>query len=325
MDDLAHRYAGLTVAVTGSSGYLAAALLDQLPATVATIIPVSRSSGGSGQGRAPLMADVRTRECWDRLVARADVIFHLAGNTSVYEAGQDPDASARSTVLPITHLAMAARQAKRRPRVVYASTATVYGLTDTLPVGEDVDPKPITIYDRHKLTAEKHLERASQEHVVDGISLRLSNVYGPSPRTPSAADRGILNRVTRLALEGRALCLYGGGHYLRDYVYVGDAVRAFLAVAVQPGLNSGTFNVGSGVGVTIRDAFQVVATEVEKARGTRIDVRDAPWPDEADPIEFRQFTANIDRIGSACGWAPEVALVDGVNHLIADFVGRPQP
>ena len=183
MDDLAHRYAGLTVAVTGSSGYLAAALLDQLPSTVSMIIPVSRSSGGSGPGRAPLLADVRTRECWDQLVARADVIFHLAGNTSVYEADRDPDASARSTVLPITHLAMAARQAKRRPRVVYASTATVYGLTGTLPVGEDVDPNPITTYDRHKWAAEKHLELASHDQVLDGISLRLSNVYGPTRRS----------------------------------------------------------------------------------------------------------------------------------------------
>jgi len=221
----------------------------------------------------------------------------------------------------LIHLATAARAARRRPRVVYASTATVHGLTERLPVDEDAETSPITVYDLHKLCAERHLELASSQGLLDGVSLRLSNVYGPSPGSRSADGRGVLNTVTARAMRGADLCLYGDGAYLRDYVYIADVVRAFVTAGVQPGVSGRSLNVGSGTGITVRDAFHLVTERAERVSGRRSVVRCAPWPDHADPIDRRHFTANIDRMDMVCGWRPAVGLADGIDHLI-DHLAR---
>lgn len=307
--DLVASYRSKTVAVTGSNGYLGAAMVEALRTTGARIVAVSRPA-----------ADVRTRECWADVVAQADVIVHLAGNTSVRNAALDPDASLRSTVLPIQHLVAAARATRRRPRVVFASTATVYGLTDVLPVSEDTAARPTTVYDAHKWQAEQSLAAASAHEWIDGVSLRLANVYGPSPAASAAGERGVLNQVARLAVAGRDVCLFGDGGYLRDYVYVDDVVRAFLLVGMQSG--TGVFNVASGTGTTVRDAFHLVVERAARVTGTRSVIREVGWPDTTDRIEFRQFTASIERMARSFDWRPTATLAGGIDRLVGQLVGQ---
>lgn len=319
MRELVRQYEGRVVAVTGGSGYLASALCAALSTGGARLLIVSRQDVSPIPGAESLKTDVCTPGCWRGVVQRADVIFHLAGNTSVYAAAKDPDGSFRSTVLPLTYLAAAARDLRRQPRVVYASTVTLYGLVESLPVGEDVPPRPITTYCLHKLFAEQQVELASRLGVIDGSSLRLANVYGPSPAATSANDRGVLNRSAILALQGSDLRLYGDGHYLRDYIYIEDVVRAFLLAGVNPGMTGRSFNVATGSSCTVREAFHLVAEQAEKVTGKKVDVHSSPWPPGADPIELRNFTGRIERIASACGWKPRVPLAQGIEHLVNYF------
>lgn len=312
MDDFGCHYRGLLVAVTGSTGYIGSRLIEALERAGARAASVNRP-----------FSDIRSRECWDSVVSDASVIFHLAGNTSHLEAARDPDGSLESTVAPISHLLAAARQAGRRPRVVFASTATVYGETESLPVGEDAATHPMTIYDTHKLMAEQLLAAASEHGVIEAVSLRLANVYGPSPR-PSAAGRGVLNRVARQALAGEGLSVFGDGRYLRDYVYIDDVVSAFAAAGIAPGM-SGPFNVGSGRGVTVAEAFQLVADAANRVTGNAVRVHETAWPAHSDPIERRSFTAAIDRITSACGWTPAVTFAEGVDRLISHLAQTAPP
>ncbi|HEY3045470.1 MAG TPA: NAD-dependent epimerase/dehydratase family protein [Vicinamibacterales bacterium] len=322
MHDFAEHYEGRTVVVTGGNGYLASALSAALKKTSARVIVVSRRDLAAAAGVESLKADVRTKDCWREIVERADVVFHLAGNTSVYSAAKDPADSLTSTVLPLNHLTAVAQETRRRPRVLYASTATVYGLTEKLPVAEDRDTNPITTYDLHKLFAERQLALASRQGILEGVSLRLSNVYGPSRAASSADDRGILNKITRLAVEGSDLRLFGDGNYLRDYVYIDDVVRAFLVTGAQDGIAGRSFNVASGAGLTLRDAFQLVIERAARATGMRSRLHTVPWPEDADAIEFRNFTADIGAMSSACGWKPLVPLTEGVDRLIEDFAAR---
>lgn len=295
-------YAGKAVWVTGSTGYLGSALLQGLQATAARI--------------ECLRGDVRRAETWQPAVEDADIIFHLAGNTSVGEAARDPAASLQSTVLPLMHLTRLAAAQRRRPRVVFASTASVYGLTDPLPAGEDVVPRPETIYDLHKWWAEQQLAWASRQELVDGVSLRLANVYGPSRSAPSAPERGVLNRMTAQALRSEPLSLYGGGHCVRDYVYIDDVVRAFLLSGVTPGMTGQSYNVASGHGVTLREVFSLAVERVVQAGGPRSSIHEVPWPAESTAIDRRNFSARIDRLRHACGWQPAVSLTTGLDRLI---------
>jgi len=322
MDHFVNQYENKAVAITGASGYLASALIDSLHNIPAHILRISRRDLLPIPGTEALKADVRANDCWEEIVTKADVIFHLAGNTSVYSAAKDPEGSLNSTVLPIIHLIKAAQHTGRKVRVVFASTATVYGLTDDLPVAEDAKPQPITNYDLHKLFAESQLKLASTQGILEGVSLRLANVYGVSSSASSADDRGILNKITRMAIQGANLQIYGDGYYLRDYVYVDDVAQAFLAAGLGKKVVGHSFNVASGKGITVRDAFQLVAQRVERVMGKVVHIENAPWPDGADPIEFRNFVADITGFKNSTGWRPGISLKEGVNRMISFFISR---
>ena len=312
-------YGNKAVAVTGASGYIASVLINVLQKTPVRILRISRQDLHTIPGTETLKADIRTNYCWKEIVEKVDVIFHLAGNTSVYSAMKDPADSLNSTVLPITHLVTAAQASGRRPRVVLASTATVYGLTGSAPVSEDMPTAPITNYDLHKLFAEKQLELASNQGILEGVSLRLANVYGASSGNSSADDRGVLNKITRLALQGTNLKLYGNGNYLRDYIYIDDVVRAFIVAGVEKEVVGRSFNVATGKSITVREMFNLVAERAAIITGKKVSIENTPWPDGADPIEFRNFVANISRFRSFSGWHPMIRLNQGVDKMIEYF------
>jgi len=310
---------GKTAVVTGASGYIGSILVDALLKHSCKVVQVSRSKLDSSGQTKTIKADVCNEDTWANIVQQADIIYHLAGNTSVYEAAKNPAESLRSTLLPLNHLTKVSKEMQRKPLVVFASTATVYGLTSRLPVSETLVPKPTTIYDLHKLFAEQQIDLATQQGTIESVSLRLANVYGPSRSGSSANDRGVLNRITANALQGKDLLVYGGGNYLRDYVYITDVVNALLIAGATPGLNGEVFNVASGVGNTVKSAFELVASQAELITGKSLTVNFEKCPSGVAPIEFRDFTADITKFIAASGWRPEVNLSEGIALLLADL------
>lgn len=315
-------YAGKTVAITGASGYLAGALLDALGSNPARILRVSRQRLPALPGTETMQADVQSIDCWKEIITCADVIFHLSSNTSVYAAAEDPAGSLDSTVRPIALLAAAAHALCRKPCVVLSGTVTQYGLGGTVPMNEDAPIRPVNNYDLHKRFAEKQLLLATGQGFLDGVSLRLANVYGPSPAAASDSGRGILNKITKMALEGATLQLYGGGHYLRDYVYITDVARAFLAAGITEAAVGRSFNVASGRGTTIREVFSFVARRAEEITGKPVSIQDVPWPAKADKTEYRNFVADISALERTTGWRPLISLEDGIDRMIRQFLDR---
>jgi nucleoside-diphosphate-sugar epimerase len=317
-----HKLSGRTAVVTGASGYIGTALVDALEKHSCKVIRVSRGDLMPLADTKTIKADVRNADTWAEIVSQADIIYHLAGNTSFYEAAKNPAESLISTLLPINHLVKEAQARQCKPRVVFASTATVYGLTPHRPVAETVEPMPITVYDLHKMFAERQIALATQQGVLDGVSLRLANVYGPSSSVSSAEDRGILNKVTAVALRGRNLTVYGDGKYLRDYIYITDVINAFLLAGATPNLGEQTFNVASGTGTTVKQAFEMVATQAGISVGRHVETNCVEWPTGVASIEFREFTADIKKYTNATGWKPLVNLRDGIALLVTEFTRR---
>ena len=325
MREFVHQYQGKTVAVTGAAGYLGSALTEGLSKVPVRLLLVSRRPAAPVAGAEILTADVRDKACWQEIVRRADVVFHAAGNTSTHLATRDPADSLNSTLLPLAHLISAAQEAQRMTRVVYASSARVYGFVNPLPVSEDRDVTPVTPFGLHNLFAEQLLALASTQGLLAGISLRLGNVYGPTPSGSASDARNVINKIARLAVRGSDVPLYGDGDYLRDYVYIDDVVRAFLMAGAKPGMAGRSFNVASGRGITLREAFHLIAERAERATGRRSRVREVPWPDDEAPIECRPFTADIQLISSVCGWTPTVSLSDGIDRLIKALLAEDRP
>ena len=232
MVDISSKLKGKVVAITGASGYIGSALTLELNKYSVKIVRVSRTKLPPIEGIKDLALDLSIASSWIKIVSEVDIIFHLAGNTSLNYAEKNPKESLKSALLPISQLISASRELCRSPTVVFASTATVYGLTNEFPVVESIKPNPISTYDLHKFFAEQELFKASQKNIINSINLRLANVYGPSLTESIAESRGVLNKLTRMRLEGGKIQIYGDGNNIRDYVYIGDVVNAFIHASI---------------------------------------------------------------------------------------------
>lgn len=307
------------IVVTGAGGYLGAHLVDRLAGVDCQILRVTRSAASSHLPRVAritdVAGDVTDRGVWDRL-ADADVIFHFAAQTSGAASAANPEADFDANVTPMRHLLAACRERGRRPLVLFAGTVTQAGIPARLPVNEEAPDNPVTLYDRHKLMAERELETAALAGGVCGVTLRLSNVYGPGAPA-RAQDRNVLNRMIAAALRGQALTVHGSGAYMRDYVFIDDVMDAFLMAAAKPDqVNGRHFVIGSGRGITIRDAFELIASRVKLVTGRNVPVTVAESNTAPSPIEQRNFVADPARFAAATGWRPSWTLSRGIDRTI---------
>jgi UDP-glucose 4-epimerase len=318
ISNLKESYEGKVVLVTGGSGYIGSALIDKLKKFNCQIIRTSRTKLAPMDGVQDKILDLTNDESWIDIVSCADVVFHLAGNTSIPFAEKNVDNSLQSTLLPIANLIYASKKLKTCPKVIYASTATVYGMIDIQPVSEEVIPRPVSIYDLHKHYAEQHLTMANNQGLLSVKSLRLANVYGPSLSESHSEDRGILSRITKACMQGHSISAYGGGNYLRDYIYIDDVVDAFLCsgIADSPHI---ILNVASGIGTTVKAVFEMIAGEVEKSTGISANIVDTSWPQNINIIETRDFIGSNKKLKSMLGWKVNVPLKIGIQRLVKHY------
>ena len=330
MHELRGKLKNKVVTVTGASGYIGSALIHELEKySVKKLIRISRKKLKTHENIEDWNIGLNEFDSWLKIVNQSDIIFHLSGNTSIAVAEKNPENSLNAEILPINNLVNASKELSIKPRVIYASTATVYGLTKKLPVSEDKTPIPITCYDSNKLSAEKKLQIASNDNLIESISLRLANVYGPSVNDSSSLDRGILSKITRLGFENKSIKVYGSGDYLRDYIYIDDVVKAFLYASVleysEIKKNSEfIFNVASGVGTSIIGAFGLIVDEIEKITGFKVDIENVSWPNGMSEIEKRNFIGTAERLKLHSRWNAKTSIEDGifklVNHLSKDYL-----
>lgn len=323
-DEALGHYEGKTVLVTGASGYLAGGIVAKLKDTTCKIVRLSRGALRPVQPcRAEfldLSGDPGSPQFWKSVPTDVDVAFHLAGQTSVYEAERDPLGSLEANVVPMLNLLAYCKRLARPANVVFAGTVTEVGLTDHLPVNETAPDNPITVYDLHKLCAELHLQHDARMGTVFGTTLRLANIYGPAA-TASSGDRAVLNRIISAALAGQFVQVYGDGAYLRDYVFLDDAVAAFLLAGVKQEAVSGRhFVIASGEGHSFGEAFRMVAERVEEATRRSVKVVHVDWPENSSPIEFRNFVGDSTAFREATGWQPKTTLRQGIDRTVAEAV-----
>ena len=317
-------YRDKSVLVTGSSGFLATNLVAALKDTRCHIRRLSRHGSHvmpvSGTSRVEdMFGDVASEEIWRNALESIDIVFHFAAQTNVYVANEAPSADLNANVLPILHMLETCRKADLHPAVLFSGTVTEAGISTRIPVDETHPDSPVTVYDLHKLMAENYLKYYVRQDIVQGAVLRLSNVYGPGPRS-SGADRGVLNNMIRKALSGETLTIYGHGNYVRDYVYVGDVIGAFLAAGAGMELLSGHhYVIGSGRGDTVAEAVNMVARHVEAKFGHPVSVAHIDSPLALSPIEERDFIADTGKFSRDTGWTAATSLEKGIDLTIDYF------
>ena len=302
-------YCGRVVVVTGGFGYLGSGLSARLQTAGAI---VRRATRGRPLVESAYVGDLGERSFVDRLVTGADVVFHFAGQTSIQAAQSDPAGDVAANIGSTALLLDACKRGGRHPAFVYAGTATSIGLTTAVPIPPDRADLPVTVYDANKLAAEHLVGVYTSEGALNGVTLRIANVFGPGA-AKSAPDRGVTNRLVARALAGQDLTYYGDGSLVRDYVYVEDLLGAFYGagvLAAEATLRS--YVVASGTGHSLRETFELIADVVASLGYRRVGVTSVPWPPTTHLIDQRSFVANIAPLERWMNWRPATTLREGL-------------
>lgn len=312
------------ILVTGANGYLGARLVEKLSGIDCEIMRLSRNGNFTAPvGRAARFkdrtADLRDAGLWHDLILEADILFHLAAQTSAVFSEKNPSEDFSVNCLPVCQLLETCRKKKKNLDIIFAGTVTQAGIPERLPVDETHPDRPATFYDLHKLMAEQYLKLYADRGLVRAVSLRLPNVYGPSPASGSP-ERGVLNQIIRKALAGEKLSVYGPGTQMRDYLYIEDALRAFLLAGDLIGkLNGQHCVIGTGKGYTLWDAFHLAADRAKILTGRRAPVEAAEPPSLLSAIECRNFVANPYHFTELTGWVPAYSFDEGIDATLRRF------
>lgn len=236
---------------------------------------------------------------------RVERIAHLAAQVSVVASVANPLVDMQVNYGGTLHVLEYAR-AMGVAKVAFASSAAVYGDVETMPVAEETPTRPVSPYGIDKLASEHALDYYAAVHGVATTALRFFNVYGPR-QDPSSPYSGVISIFADRARAGRPLTIFGDGLQTRDFVYVGDVVRAIVA-ALADGNSRLVANVGTANEITVLE----LARTIVDLCGNKSEIVHAP----ARAGEILRSRAQVDRLREL-GIVAETRLVDGLRATLA--------
>jgi UDP-glucose 4-epimerase len=241
------------------------------------------------------------------------VIHHLAALPSVPLSVEDPVGTHHVNATGTLHVLEAARELGVH-RVVYSSSCAVYGDSERLPASEDGPVSPLSPYALQKRIGELYAERFAGLYGLETVALRYFNVYGPGQDADSAYA-AVIPRFLTAVSKGEPPRIHGDGRQSRDFVYVGDVVRANLAAAGAPSEVSGEcFNVAGGTGITILDLLGAVG----RALGHEGTEAEHVPPRQGD---VRQSVADVGKARERLGWRATTSLEEGLGETARGLAG----
>jgi UDP-glucose 4-epimerase len=302
------------ILVTGGAGFIGSHLCDALLADGHRVSVFDNFSSGKRSNLGTASANLSivegdVRSLGDRCadIGDVDVIIHLAALISGYESLTSAE---DYFDVNVNGLLQVIRFAADRgvPRIVFASSSTVYGNRDGSELAEDILPEPLTVYALTKLTGEHLLRMYGALHGFSHCSLRLFNVYGPR-QAPDHPYANVTCKFSHAVANGLPVDLYGDGEQSRDFVYVGDVVAAFLAVL--NGSDQSIYNIGTGRAARIIDLI----SQLGAIAGRPLEVRQRdPWPND-----IRSIRADTSRFADEFDFRAEVPLADGLARTVEFF------
>ena len=232
-----------------------------------------------------------------------DVCIHCAGRASVDLSFTDPSGDFEASVMVTANLIEALRTEAPRCRLVFASSAAVYGQPAALPVSEDQAPEPISPYGYHRQLCEALCREYADVYGLPITVARIFSAYGPGLR------RQILWDICRRALAASEVVLRGTGDETRDFLHGHDVGRALVHLALEADGRGEAVNVASGRETRIRDLAELALEHL----GVETNLR---FTGESHPGNPTNWRANVERLGGL-GFSPEVPLVAGVAAYAA--------
>jgi UDP-glucose 4-epimerase len=253
-----------------------------------------------------LEGDLRNRADLAAAVRGVDMVFHQAAFVSVPLSIQDPGRCFRINAEGTARLLEAARLAGVQ-KIVLASSAAVYGEIESLPVREDQPLTPLSPYAASKQVNEIYADLYTRIFNLPVVTLRYFNVYGPRQSPDSSYAAAIPIFVSRMIL-GQAPTIFGDGHQGRDFIYVGDVVRANLLAAENNNAAGGVYNVCTGTEV---DLLNLIST-LGEITDVSIEPRFAP----PRPGDIYRSYGDPDRSAKVLGFRAQTPLAEGLRRTV---------
>lgn len=303
----------MNILVTGGAGFIGSHLVDALIAAGHAVTVVDNLSTGSKKNVHPqaifIQEDIRQRRAMQRIFdqGRFDIVFHEAAQVLVPYSMEHPDIDADINIMGLISILDQCRTHGVK-KIIFSSSAAVYGDNTQVPLGEDAPLCPTSFYGLTKVTAERYIQLY---HAVFGLPyaiLRYSNVYGE--RQGSHGEGGVVYVFSKALAQGDDLTIYGDGEQSRDFIYVKDVARANLA-AMADSVQDGIYNVSTQIETTI-NALKEILLYLSGA-SAKVSYQAAREGDI-----FRSSLAN-KKAKEVLSWHPGTKLIPGLQATYTYF------
>ena len=293
--------------VTGGGGFIGSHLADRLVDECAVTVYDNFSTGTEAnvpQEASIIRTDIREPEPLRTAVTESDVVFHEAAQVSVAQSIADPTESHEVNIDPILTILEAARNTDTR--VIFASSAAIYGHPQSIPIDESHPKKPTSPYGLEKLTADQYCRLYHDRYGVETVALRYFNAYGP--RQQGGDYSGVISIFRDQARADTEITIEGDGTQTRDFVHVDDIVEANLRAATSDKAVGEAFNIGTGNSIEIRE----LAATIHEITDSDADIVHVD-PREGD-IDHSE--ADIDKAHNVLGFEPTYSVTDGLEAYL---------
>jgi UDP-glucose 4-epimerase len=240
------------------------------------------------------------------LLPGCDAVFPLAGRSGAERSMSSPLLDLAANGGAQLALLEALRRHAPETRTVFPGSRLQYGRVLELPVRESTPVAPVSVYGVHKALGESYHLLYARVYGLLTCSLRISNPYGPGQDRPDEAF-GVVGTFLATAARNGTIHLYGGGHQLRDYVYVRDLCALLETAVTAPAAIGEVFNVGGRGPTRLRDMAQAVVDTVGSGA-----LQDVPWPVQAEAIETGDYVTDLSKVSQVLGWHPTTGLAEGL-------------
>jgi UDP-glucose 4-epimerase len=295
----------MAILVVGGSGFIGSEVvkflaLNNVDAISCDLINTSLTDSKNNW----VKADILESQALEKVFFdyQVDSVIHLVGLPTIEYCQKNPGFSFQLNVLSVQKTLEAMRIADVS-KIVFASSAAVYGLSSEKPVKEEDSTKPNSIYGHHKLLAEEVIQSYVEAYGIRGVILRLFNVYGGDPRI----GKEVISLFLRKASKGEEITVRGPDKF-RDFVHIDDVTRSFSEAVTRKDVGHATLNVGTGTKTTLKDVSSIITLNFPRVRVV----------EEASPDNGTGIIANVDQAERLLGFACRDP-VDGIGAHVRRY------
>jgi UDP-glucose 4-epimerase len=308
----------MQILVTGGAGFIGSHLAERLAREGQQVRVLDNLSSGKRSNLAGLSGvdliegDIRDASTVRAAMKGIDAIYHLAAVASVQASIDDPLGTHGSNFTGTLNLLEAARQ-QGVGRMIYASSAAVYGDTNALPVSEKTIANPLSPYAADKLAGEHYLNFYSAKHDIATTAFRFFNIYGPRQDAASPYS-GVISIFVERIQRGQGVVVFGDGRQTRDFVFVRDLVNVLMSSLSSEKTIGVVLNVGRGVECSLLDLLGTL----ERLVGRSVSRQHEP----ARVGDIFRSRADVSGLKAALNYVPSTAMDVGLAELLSSQAAR---